>query len=38
MLRKAIYDKVAARWTELGLPGKAPSVSAFEPESPKRGE
>ena len=32
MLRKTVYDKVAARWTELGLPGGVPSVSAFEPE------
>ena len=29
-LRKKVYDQVAARWTELGLPGKAPSVRAFE--------
>jgi len=34
MLRKTVYDKVAARWTELGLPGGVPSVSAFEPEPP----
>jgi 4-hydroxy-3-polyprenylbenzoate decarboxylase len=32
LLRKSIYDKVAARWRELGLPGSAPGVSAFEPE------
>ena len=32
MLRKRVYDRVAARWTELGLPGRAPIVLAFEPE------
>ena len=29
-LRRDTYDKVAARWSELGLPGKIPSVRAFE--------
>jgi len=29
-LRKKVYDQVAARWTELGLPGQAPTVRAFE--------
>ena len=29
-LRKNIYDKVASRWKELGLPGQAPTVRAFE--------
>jgi 4-hydroxy-3-polyprenylbenzoate decarboxylase len=29
-LRKEIYDAVAARWSELGLPGTAPAVRAFE--------
>jgi len=29
-LRKKVYDQVAARWTELGLPGKTPAVRAFE--------
>src|SRR5918911_383019 len=29
-LRKEIYDRVAARWQELGLPGQIPSVWAFE--------
>jgi UbiD family decarboxylase len=29
-LRKNIYDKVAARWKELGLPGQTPTVRAFE--------
>ena len=38
LLRKSIYDRVAARWKELGLPGAAPTVAAFEPESPKSGE
>ncbi len=32
-LRKKIYDQVAARWSELGLPGQIPSVRAFEAES-----
>ena len=36
MLRKPVYDKVASRWSELGLPGKAPNVTAFEPDPPKR--
>ena len=35
MLRKPVYDKVAARWSELGLPGSVPTVSAFETEPPK---
>jgi UbiD family decarboxylase len=29
-LRKEVYDQVAARWQELGLPGQIPSVRAFE--------
>jgi 4-hydroxy-3-polyprenylbenzoate decarboxylase len=29
-LRKAVYDKVAQRWQELGLPGKIPGVRSFE--------
>ena len=29
-LRKKVYDQVAARWTELGLPGQIPTVRAFE--------
>ena len=29
-LRKKVYDQVAARWTELGLPGTPPAVRAFE--------
>ena len=29
-LRKKVYDQVAARWSELGLPGQAPTVRAFE--------
>ena len=32
MLRKSVYDTVAARWTGLGLPGQAPTVLAYEPE------
>ena len=35
LLRKSVYEKVAARWTELGLPGNPPNVSAFEPEPRK---
>jgi 4-hydroxy-3-polyprenylbenzoate decarboxylase len=38
MLRKSIYDRVAARWKELGLPGAVPTVSAFEPDPPRSGE
>ena len=29
-LRKEVYDRVADRWQELGLPGQIPSVRAFE--------
>ncbi len=32
-LRKSIYDRVAARWSDLGLPGQAPVVRAFEQDS-----
>jgi UbiD family decarboxylase len=32
MLRKSVYDKVASRWKELGLPGVVPGVAAYEPE------
>jgi 4-hydroxy-3-polyprenylbenzoate decarboxylase len=32
-LRKPVYDKVASRWKELGLPGKIPQVRAFEADS-----
>jgi 4-hydroxy-3-polyprenylbenzoate decarboxylase len=32
-LRKSVYDKVAARWHEMGLPGEVPQVRAFEQES-----
>jgi UbiD family decarboxylase len=31
-LRKEIYDKVAAQWKKLGLPGQVPTVRAFEEE------
>jgi len=29
-LRKSVYDKVAARWKEFGLPGRIPMVNALE--------
>ncbi len=29
-LRQEVYDKVASRWRELGLPGEIPTVRAFE--------
>ncbi len=29
-LRKQTYDRIAARWKELGLPGQVPQVRAFE--------
>lgn len=29
-LRKSIYDQVASRWQELGLPGQVPTVRAYE--------
>ncbi|HEY5900166.1 MAG TPA: UbiD family decarboxylase [Burkholderiales bacterium] len=29
-LRRTMYDQVAARWRELGLPGEIPRVRAFE--------
>jgi UbiD family decarboxylase len=32
-LRKTVYDKVARRWKELGLPGDIPQVRAFESDS-----
>jgi UbiD family decarboxylase len=32
-LRKEIYDQVAARWQQLGLPGQVPTVRAFEQEA-----
>jgi 4-hydroxy-3-polyprenylbenzoate decarboxylase len=32
-LRKEVYDKVAAQWKTLGLPGEVPTVRAFEQES-----
>jgi UbiD family decarboxylase len=31
-LRKSVYDKVSARWSDLGLPGKAPALISFEGE------
>jgi 4-hydroxy-3-polyprenylbenzoate decarboxylase len=33
-LRREIYERVAARWSQLGLPGQAPNVRAFESEQP----
>jgi 4-hydroxy-3-polyprenylbenzoate decarboxylase len=32
MLRKSVYDAVASRWREMGLPGNPPAVLAYEPE------
>ena len=32
-LRKTVYDQVARRWKELGLPGQVPAVRAFEADS-----
>ncbi len=32
-LRKELYDRVASRWAELGLPGQVPPVRAFEQET-----
>jgi UbiD family decarboxylase len=32
-LRRSTYERIAARWSELGLPGAAPQVRAFEQES-----
>lgn len=31
-LRKSVYDQVAERWSDLGLPGTIPNILAFEPE------
>ncbi len=33
-LRKEVYERVAIRWRELGLPGKVPAVRAFEQAAP----
>jgi UbiD family decarboxylase len=33
VLRRSTYDRIAARWKELGLPGEAPGVRAFEQDS-----
>jgi len=30
VLRREVYDRVASRWQDLGLPGQAPGVRAFE--------
>jgi 4-hydroxy-3-polyprenylbenzoate decarboxylase len=32
-LRKPIYERIASRWQDLGLPGTVPEVRAFESES-----
>jgi 4-hydroxy-3-polyprenylbenzoate decarboxylase len=33
-LRKEVYERVADRWQELGLPGRIPTVRAFEQDQP----
>src|SRR5438874_3580809 len=33
-LRREVYEKVAARWSSLGLPGQPPAVRAFESDQP----
>ena len=30
LLRRDVYDQVAARWQELGLPGEPPELPAFD--------
>jgi UbiD family decarboxylase len=35
-LRKAMYDQVAERWSDLGLPGTIPNILAFEEEGEGR--
>ena len=32
-LRRSVYERVAGRWEEMGLPGAVPSVLAFEDEN-----
>src|SRR5262245_3539725 len=32
LLRRATYDRVAARWSELDMPGQPPKLSTFHPE------
>ena len=32
-LREDVYNRVAGRWTDLGLPGQAPTVMSFETDS-----
>ena len=34
VLRKSVYDKVAANWKELDLPGEVPGVIVFEKDDP----
>ena len=33
LLRRAIYERVKARWRELGLEGEAPEIGEFHPEA-----
>jgi 4-hydroxy-3-polyprenylbenzoate decarboxylase len=33
LLRHDVYERVAKRWAELGLPGAAPKINAFEDET-----
>jgi 4-hydroxy-3-polyprenylbenzoate decarboxylase len=35
-LRRSVYDAVAGRWTELGLPGAVPHLLAFEGDTDKK--
>ena len=35
-LNREIYDQVATRWKQLGLPGQIPAVRAFEETEPRR--
>jgi 4-hydroxy-3-polyprenylbenzoate decarboxylase len=36
-LRQSVYDRVRARWSELGLPGAAPQLNHFESEGTAAG-
>jgi hypothetical protein len=36
-LDKKTYERVVARWSELGLPGKPPEVTVFEEKSSPQG-
>jgi len=35
-LDRKVYEKVSARWQELGLPGLAPRIESFEDEEIER--